>query len=193
MTQQSKRVPIVYGAVNSEPGVRVFVGPTDPISDLPVFQDFEHHQVHEGETYKAMDSQLSLAQTTVKYGITVPTFAVLIQSPHMVIECDVYNGSARVDVYEVATFTGGSALTAYNRNRNSATAAQATIKTGVTSANGTLIDSFFVGSGKIAAGANRQASEWILKSNTVYRVDVVGLAAGTAALVSFNWYEDLGI
>ncbi len=55
---------------------------------------------------------------------------------------------------------------------------------------GTIRD---VGGGNKLAGVNRQSSEWVTKSNTTYRIDVVGLAAGARAAVSFNWYEDLGV
>lgn len=173
--------------------LQVQIGPGDIVSNLPVMIDYEHHQLHEGETHKAIDTQASLGTATVKYGLTVATYATTIQAPHMVIEADIYNGAARVDIYETATFTGGSAMTAYNRNRNSATAPASTIKTGVTSTNGTLIDSFYAGGGKTTAGQGRQGSEWIMKSNTIYRIDLVGLVANTQCIISFNWYEDLGV
>lgn len=196
---------IILGADGSAPTVEdrkqtptgkalnVQIGPGDVISNVPVVIDFDHHQVHEGETYKALDAVTTINTNTVKYGITVPVFANPIQGPHMVIQADTYNGSVRVDIYEVATFTGGALLTANNRNRNVGSAPQTTIKTGVTSTNGTLIESFLSGSASRAAGADRKASEWVLKSNTIYRVDVVGQIAQTVVIMSFNWYEDLGV
>ncbi len=173
--------------------LNVIVGPGDPISNIPVFMDFEHHQVHEGETYKAIDSQPSLGTATVKYAFAVPTFVNTIHAPHLLTEVDTYDGSARIDIYEGATFTGGTSTTKNNRNRNISSVSSASTVTGVTSTNGTLIDSFYVGGGNKLAGVNRQSSEWVTKSNTTYRIDVVGLAAGTRAVVSFNWYEDLGV
>jgi hypothetical protein len=56
-----------------------------------------------------------------------------------------------------------------------------------------LIESFFSGSGSKAVGGNRSGTEWILKSNETYRVDLVGLTTGTQAIVTFGWYEDLGV
>lgn len=173
--------------------LNVQIGPGDVISNIPVMIDFDHHQLHEGETYKAINAQASLGTGTVKYGFTVATYANTIQAPHLVVAVDVYNGTVRVDIYETATFTGGSLLTANNRNRNVATAAASTVNTGVTSTNGTLIDSFYAGGGAKTAGDNRQGSEWVLKSNTIYRIDIIGQVANTAAVVSFNWYEDLGV
>lgn len=170
--------------------LQVQIGPGDPISNIPVVILFEHHQVHEGETHRAQNKQASLGVTTVKYGVTVPpdTF------PHMVFGVDVYDGSVEVNIYAEATFTGGSAVNAYNRNRNHAsTIPGTTIKSGVTSTDGTLIDTFYVGAGQKVAQAARSASEWILKAGVSYRVDVTGLSSGTRAIVGFDWYEDLGV
>lgn len=173
--------------------LNVIVGPGDPISNIPIFMDFEHHQVHEGETYKAIDSQPALGTATVKYAFVVASHAEKIRAPHLLIEVDTYNGSARVDLYEGASFTGGTSMTRYNRNRNSTEVPTASTLTGVTSTTGTLIDSFYVGGGNKIAGSNRQSSEWVTRTNTTYRIDVDGLVAGTEAVVSFNWYEDLGV
>lgn len=177
----------------SGPAMNVQIGPGDIISNIPVFVDFEHHQVHEGESYLSQDLKASLGTNTVKYSITVPTFANTIQGPHMIFVCDIYNGSARIDLYETATFTGGSTMNIYNRNRNSATTAGTTLKSGVTSTNGTLIKTFFAGAGIKTSGVGRSESEMVLKSNTIYRVDVVGLVANTQSILGFLWYEDLGV
>ena len=173
--------------------LNVQIGPGDPISNVPVVMDFEHHQVHEGETWRAQSVQTSLGTSTVKYGLTVPVVATSIYGPHLVLAVDIYNGAARIDMYADATFTGGSPITAYNRNRNVAGSPGMTVTGGVTSTNGTLIESFFAGAGKGTGEGSRPASEWVLKSNAIYRVDVSGLVANTQAIVGFNWYEDLGV
>ncbi len=173
--------------------LNVQIGPGDPVSNIPIFIDFEHHQVHEGETYKAIDAQPGLGTATVKYAFVVPSYSPTVRAPHLLIEVDTYNGSARVDLYEGASFTGGTSMTRYNRNRNSLDVPAASALTGVTSTTETLIDSFYVGGGNKIAGSNRQSSEWVTRANTTYRIDVDGLLAGTEAVVSFNWYEDLGV
>lgn len=173
--------------------LNVQIGPGDVISNIPVVMDFGQHQVHEGESHHANDERLTLGTTTVKYGLTVPVYATTINAPHLIISVDCYDGAALVRMYEGATFTGGAAVTSYNRNRNSATAPGMTITSGVTSTNGTLIDSMFVGSGQKSAGSGRGEDEWVLKSNTIYRVDVIGQVGATQAIVQFHWYEDLGV
>jgi hypothetical protein len=128
-----------------------------------------------------------------KLGITVPTFADLNGCPHMIVGANVYNNAVRVDIYANATFTGGTLIPAYNRNRNATTAPATTITGGVTSTNGTLIQSFFAGAGAKAAGAARSGSEWVLKSNTIYRIDVTAQVNPTDVITTFEWYEDLGL
>jgi hypothetical protein len=173
--------------------INVQIGPSDVISNIPVVMDFQNHQVHEGEVHHAIDQQLTLNAGTVKYGIIVATYANTIQSPHFIMEVDSFDGWARVDIYEGATFINGTLLTKYNKNRNSAITDGTTITTGVTSTDGTLIDSFFVGGGVKAVGRSGVRDEWILKSNTIYRIDVIGGVNPTAAVVSFEYYADKGV
>lgn len=187
VAETRKQTPTSAKAIN------VQIGPGDIISNIPVFVDFAHHQIHEGETHRAEDYQSGLGASTVKYGITVPTYTNTIFSPHMIVGADVYNGNVIVQIYEVATFTNGSLLTKYNRNRNSLTTAGTTITGGVTSTDGTLLHTFFAGAGRSGSSEARASVEYVLKSNTIYRVDVIGRAAGTEAIMQFDWYEDLGV
>jgi hypothetical protein len=169
--------------------LNVQIGPGDPISNIPVTIDFEHHQVHEGESYVASLEQLSISTGTVKFAIQVPAGIM----PHMIVSVNTYNGSCIIRKFHTATFTGGTPMTKTNRNRNSLNAAAITITSGVTSTNGTLFESFIAGAGKSTGGSQRSEAEIILKSSTTYRFDVVGLDSGTQAIVRFHWYEDLGV
>jgi hypothetical protein len=173
--------------------LNVQIGPGDPIHNIPVVMDFEHHQIHEGETYKAEYADTGLDTNTVKFGFTAGSYSNQINAPHMVVGVDIYNGAALVQIYEGGTIAGGTALSIYNRNRASTETPTSSVKVGITSTNGTLIDSFYVGAGKGNAASGRPASEWVLKSQTIYRVDVTGQAVNTDSITSFNWYEDLGI
>jgi hypothetical protein len=187
VAETRKQTPTKTQAIN------VIIGPGDIISNIPVVMDFIQHQIHEGESHHAIDQQLTLNASTIKYGITVATYATTIQAPHFTMEVDSYDGWARVDIYEGATFTGGTLLTKYNKNRNSAITDGTTITSGVTSTDGTLIDSFFVGGGVKAVGRQGTRDEWVLKSNTIYRVDVIGGVNPTSAVISFEYYADKGV
>jgi len=169
--------------------INVQIGPGDPISNIPVVMEFEHHQVHEGESYLASLEQLSLGTGTVKFSVDVPAN----KYPHLIMSVDIYNGAALCRKYHTATYTGGSTMTAYNRNRNSANTPSITIKSGVTSSDGTLFESFFAGSGKTTSGGGRSMSEVILKAGSTYKFEVVGQDAQTKAVINFLWYEDLGV
>lgn len=185
---------IVTGPYTGVKGLRVYGGPTDPISDVPVYMDFSHHQRHEGETYRVQYVDASLDTGTVKFAFVVPTYGTIIRAPHMLIHCDVYNGAAKVDLYEGATYTGGSAMTTYNVNRNSANVAGGSAYYGVTSTSGTLLPfSFYSGTGTRSAGSTRGSDEIELKVQTTYRIDMTGQAAGTDAILILEWYEDMGI
>lgn len=173
--------------------LNVQIGPGDVISNIPVTIDFDHHQIHEGETYKVCSLATTIGTNTVKYGISVPTIAPSINGPHMIIGTDVYNGSVRVDLYAETTLSGGVTMASYNRNRNVTNVSKTAILANVTAVNGTLINSFYAGAGSKSAANNRAQTEWVLKSAANYRVDVVGLSASTDYIQNFDWYEDLGV
>lgn len=169
--------------------LQVQIGQHDPIANVPVIIGFEHHQLHEGETYQAQDKQSTLGVTTIQYSIVIPSGVM----PHFVTRIQVNDGTVEVDIYEDATYTGGSIINSFNKNRNSLNTPNSMCYVGVTSSDGILIESFYVGNGGRAAGNSRSDSEWVLKSNTIYRVDLIGITTGTDVIIQFYWYEDLGI
>lgn len=184
---------IQTGFYTGEKGLRVFLGGSDPISDLPVFVDLTQHQVHEGESHGAQ--YYTAAPATIEFALTVPTYANTIQAPHLMIHLTAYGGAMQVDVYEGATHTGGTSLPSYNRNRNSATTPGLTILQGVTNATpGTLLPhTFLVAAAEKQGDNNRSNDEIVLKSNTEYRVVLEEVVATTRAILHFEWYEDLGV
>lgn len=173
--------------------IQVQIGPGDSISNLPVIIDYDHHQVHEGETWRGQNVLSTLGAGTVKFALVVPTYGTLIFSPHIIITADIYGGNATINIYEGATYTGGAEITVFNRNRNIEGSPGMKVYGSVTSTTGTLVETFFVGVGRDAVSSSRSQSELILKSGTTYRVDIIGRAVGTEAVVAFNWYEDLGV
>jgi hypothetical protein len=163
--------------------LNVQLGVTDAIFGVPALIRHSHEQVHLGNTFKALDSQ-AVGAGTVQYAIETVT-----EFPHMLLNCDVYDGSVRVDLYKTATFTGGTALTKNNRNQNSANTSAVIVTGGVTSTDGTLIESFYVGASNKSAGQTRADAEWILEDGAIYRIDLVGLIPGAMAILSLNWYN----
>lgn len=157
--------------------------PQDALESMPIFIGHKQAAARAGNFYKAIDAQ-SIGAATVKYAVTSTTKYL-----HFSFNCSVFNGSVRIDLYKSATFTGGTAMTAYNRKLDSTNTATAVATSGVTSTDGTLIDSIYVGVTNKSSGSDTIDHEWILAKNSIYRVDVVGLVAGTEAVITFDWNE----
>lgn len=194
LTDTSGSSLVVNGANTGAPGVRVYGGPTDPISDIPVYVLMEHHQIHEGETHQYTYGPASLAlNANVDLLFTVGNLTPTTRTPHFVVEADA-TAEAWLYIYETPTSTSaGTAGTTYNRNRNSATAPASSVQVNPTiSVVGTLLSAWIVGSGRNGGGA-RESLEWDMAANKTYLIRLTGKAASNDVCVRLMWYEDLGV
>jgi hypothetical protein len=190
-------LPLVETRANT--GVRaltVAIGPTDPISDIPVVMQFDHHQVHEGESHiwSVLVSSLS-SGSSKDIRLVVPAgLDPTTETPHLEFEV-LSTAEAEVYFYEASTYSGnGSQRTPVNRNRNSLTTPAMEIwedptVTGV----GTTLWIGLSGSGVRAGGGDRGMAEWDLSVNQVYTLRVTSRAAANKVVIRLNWYEDLGV
>lgn len=168
--------------------LNVQIGPSDPIGNIPVVMEFEHHQVHEGETHCA--EYYTASVNTIQFAVVVPASVY----PHMVIAASIIGGGGLIQVYEGSTYTGGAELVSKNRNRNSLTVPGTKVYSGITSSDGTLLpDSQLFSAAEKVGSSSRAATEYVLKTGTTYRVDFTELTAASNLLIHFNWYEDLGV
>ena len=94
------------------------------------------------------------------------------------------------------SFSGGKAVSVFNRNRTVSDTAGVTIKESATFAGGTVIDTVFIGGGgaNVASrngGQNNINIEWVLNSATTYVFNMKNLsgAAATMALRAFGYKE----
>lgn len=181
------------GFVTGVKGLNVFMYGSDPVSDLPVFVDYNHHQNHEGEAFQYTYPLTSLSNgSTINFRLVVPTYAVLIRAPHLWFEVDVL-AQTTISLYESPTATGGNLQTTYCRNRNSSNVPGMTVYSAPSvSANGTLLSQHTVGDSTVGA-AVATFDEWLLKNNTVYLISVLSSAAGNSVGLRLKWYEDLGV
>lgn len=93
--------------------------------------------------------------------------------------------------------SGGAAVTAYNRNRVSSTAATVAIKQGVTlTESAVVVDTTYLGGGT-GVGTSRSGSETgevneiVLKQNTVYSITLLNeSSAANVAFIKMLWYEE---
>lgn len=158
-----------YPILTDEFGVESQAASDNVFAGAALVIDVDHHEIHCGDSYMAtrsVDLGNGAADTII---LNVPNES--IRRYHMVLavtselECN-------LDIYEGATTVAdGTALTQYNRDRNSAnTTGITTFHTPNTPAGGTLIETRHWGSGKSSGGETRGQQEIILKNNTKYRL-----------------------
>jgi hypothetical protein len=200
-------LPLVETRYNT--GVRaltVAIGPTDPISDIPVTIPYDHHQIHEGEMWHWDVYILNLA-SAANYDIvfTVPVITrpagepVVVRAPHFRYDIKV-NDLANFFLYEGPTVTAatGTARTPINYERNGTYTPQMAILDAPTvTAPGTQIDAgYFLTSSTTQSKASAEGGtvhEFVLKDNTKYLFRLTSGANGLDAHIDFVWYEDLGV
>lgn len=180
--------------------LQVQIGPGDIISNLPVIQLYDHHQVHEGETW-GWDFYGSLGNAQVKdIEIIVPNIdltgsTAVVKCPHFRWEV-ISSVGGDAFLYEAPTITvAGTTRTPFNFERNGSYTCKTTIKEDPTvTVAGTQIWRGLIISGKVSAGGlDTTANERVLKNNTTYLFRFTSAGATNLTLMRFMWYEDLGV
>ena len=178
--------------------LNVQIGPGDPISNVPVVIEYDHHQVHEGEQHGYSNLTNSLASGSSKdFRINVPaTLDTVYEAPHMIFEV-ITTLEAEAYIYEGMTYAvgnGGTVRTSHNRNRlgTPVTAATKIYEDTTPDTLGTNLWIGLTGSANRAGAQGRSLTEWILKPGD-YLFRVTSRAAGCKVLIRFEWYEDLGV
>jgi hypothetical protein len=156
--------------------------------------DYEHHEVHSGShfIYTQCDADFDIADAVELLIVTPNT----TKWAHIVIDVDAALDTT-VSLYEGSTHTVNAAQTAYNKNRNSATANTTTINThNNDGADGTLIwqSCFGIntggGSNKVAGGGeSRGAREWVLDQNNKYLLTILSGSDNSSMALKLSWYE----
>jgi hypothetical protein len=186
-------------------GLRVIIGPTDIISNLPVTIPYDHHQIHEGEAWHfdsyvanlASGSSYDIVFTVPNIAITGPLTSAVLACPHFRYEVQA-NDLAQVFLYEAPTVTAatGTAASWVNFERNGTYTAKTTILLAPTiTAVGTLIDSEYfmsLAEGK-STGSGGSVEEFVFKNNTKYLYRVTSGNNGCDIHTNFFMYEDLGV
>ena len=159
----------------------------DTMTDALNTVDYAHHEVHGGSMFHVSYVADIGNGANLDIGVTTPNTS---KHSHMVIGVGV-EAEARLYLYEDATFSGGTPLTAYNRNRNSSTAATSTVvHTPSITSTGTLILGAHYGSARTYGGESRAQNEWILKQNAKYLLRVTNLTTNNNFMdVELDWYE----
>jgi hypothetical protein len=178
--------------------LQVQIGPGDVISNLPVVIEYDHHQVHEGETWRWSTYVTSLNSGNNKdVRIVVPVISapIVAGAPHFRFEviCDALSD---VYLYEGTTFTGnGTQRTPINLERNGSYTVKMEIWEDPTvNVIGTqLFRGVTFAAKNNSGGIDQPGFEFVLKSNTSYNFRVTSGTNALKVLIRFLWYEDLGV
>lgn len=162
---------------------------SDNVSRGMLVVNLAEHKVHDGEHFFIQDYTTLGDGGTLDFSIETPNSVEWI---HMLFEIDGTKATT-IDVYEGGTATGGTAVTAYNNNRNSSGTSSATILANPTWNGGTkIIGVKFGTSGSPLAsggGSARRENELILKQNTTYLWRIVSGASDNDIGYRGEWFE----
>ncbi len=165
----------------------------DEITGTLVSIDSPHHEIHKGHNYLVQEG-LQLNNNSKEYLITTPDLPKLA---HMVIAIE--GGQDTLGRFVEGTGkTGGTAIPAINRNRNSSEPATTTVTHTPAGVEGSVDVIFTCQFGIPAAGGGRGGSggtlpgrnEIILKRNTKYSFTITALSANDNNIcMVIDWYE----
>jgi hypothetical protein len=162
--------------------------------------DYAHHELHGGSLFSASGAvDLAAAGTLILTFRTPDTTKWAHMVPAVVSELE-----TDVKLYEGFTAgtahggTIGDAVTAWNRNRNSATLPTCSVYTGATAGTASpgtigtaLLQTWHWGSGRDLGGSQRAENEWVAKQNTTYALQIVNAVSNAANFINWDieWYE----
>ncbi len=172
------------------------IAAVDSISSAQTIIDIEHARIHAGIHFNITDIDTDTDISGPKYWrVTAPDTAVRM---HFVFEIAA-TLPVLMELYENPTVNAaGTGLTAYNNDRNSATAATLVVaKDATSSGDGTLIFNTYIGSETIGSGGNaagqsggiERVREFILKQNEDYFIKVTAFIDNTNMTLNVSWYE----
>lgn len=158
--------------------------------------DYAHHEIHAGSHFKAGYQDVSMA--------TGDTISLVVVTPnstkyaHWTLTAQ-STGEVNIQVFEGATPSdSGTAVTVWNRNRNSSTANTTlvghtpTIGHPIATTRGTKMVEKWIGSTgfkEAIGGEQRGDSEFILKANTKYLILCIAVSNGIKGSIGCDWYE----
>jgi len=163
---------------------------TDIVTGADIVVDFAHHEIHEGDAFVATYTEDLAGAAARDILITTPNTTKWVHMTWQVTgELETH-----VSAWEAPTATASAnAITAYNRNRNSATASGLAIchtPTDVTTGSVLIMDAHF-GTGRSVGGGRSDDDEWILDQNAKYLLRITNAVPGSSNYISvfLSWYE----
>ncbi len=150
---------------------------------------FEHHQIHEGNTFTILEV------TDLGNGAVRDILIVTPDTPkwaHLVWEIE-HELETSIQFYQDTLYSNnGTPIPSFNRNGNSGNVATTLMYHTPTITNvGTLVGTIQQGADKKAGGGDREDNEYILKQNSSYLIRITNLTVNNNLIfVRLNWYEN---
>lgn len=166
----------------------VTVNNSNPSNLKAVVIEFEHQKIHDGLFYSYPTYSTLGAGLDGYYLITTPNTSTRMHfGAHIQVDQETL-----LYLYESPTASGGTSVTPFNHDRNSASTTTLAITSSPTvTANGTNISLDMIGSCGSSGGEVVASQEYILKQGTVYLMRVHNNATGTLEYVlDMIWYEN---
>lgn len=140
-------------------------GPYDITNKARITESQGEDCVHAGSAFLVSVAQDIAASANLDLLFVTPNTT---KWAHLTLTVQV-EGEMILYVYEDTDSTGGAAVTAHNRNRNSGTSSVLTVTSGPTvTTPGTTILSAILGSGNRTGGGAEEGGDIVLKQNTKY-------------------------
>lgn len=159
----------------------------------------DHNYIHQGIGFSVVYQVSALgAGAKVYLGITTPSGASGKYIHFRPTGFSSTDSGVVGKIYENLSYTGGSSVTPFNRNRVSTTTSSSTVATGVTATPGAqlVVAAASVGSGgnptsSAGGGGSSENNELIFKAATPYVIEIENIgAAATNVVLTLFWYEE---
>ena len=154
--------------------------------------DYEHHEIHGGSHFYVCGFLSGDDGDTNSFAMTTPNST---KEAHLTFTV---GGTSQTEfyMYEAATYSNGTPVVALNNNRNSSKTSDVTVVSApdITTA-GSLIYSSSAGyagttpAAASAVGVVARDREIVLKTNTVYLINLVSRDDGNVISYCSEWYE----
>ncbi len=159
----------------------------DRITESRATINQHHYEIHNGNSFTTCKVFTVPAGTKVNVGIITPDTAKLAHFFFSVISDNVVT----VNFYEADDYSGGTALSKFNRYRDNSNTSGLTITHTDTNQGGgigTLIWTFSGGANKAVTFSDSVRFEFILARNKSYLLEAVG-SNGNIVTMVLDWYE----
>lgn len=159
----------------------------DPYGRYGTMLAMPHHQIHEGNGYRACVFTADL-DTNGVFGVSITVGSI---RPHMLIDIDAINEAGIVFLEGVTqAISSSNIMSLVNKDRNSSKTSTVSMHYNPTiSVSGTVLLSSNYGDGKKSGADVSARDEWILKTDTSYNVSVTSGAENNKVNLTLEWYE----